>query len=411
MGYKTHAIKGISWSGALRVSIRAISVLRVAILAHFLSPDQFGLFGIATIALALLEVFLETGVNVFLIQEKSDIRKYIDSAWVVSIVRGLLMFSVLVLTSPLIAAFFKNSAALGILLLISLVPLLRGFINPSIVYFQKEIEFHKEFAYRVVLFAIDTIFTIILAILTHSAYSMVIGAIVSVVFEILISFKFATPRPKLSFDKNYLSLIFHRGKWVTLFGIFSYLAQEGDTIAVGRLMSTVALGQYNMAYTVGTLPIEASDVVNQVVFPVYTKIAHDRKRLFDAFAKTTLILTLGTGLISLFIYIFTHPIVQIFLGDNWLTIIPVLKLIAIYGVLRAIFGSASSLFLAVEKQNYVTIMTFFRVFGLAITIVPLIGIYGLVGAAYSVIFSVLIEIPIIVFLVAKVFSSKTRLTK
>ncbi len=410
MGYLSHTIKGISWSGALRVAIRAISVLRVVILANLLSPNQFGLFGIATITLALLEVFLETGVNVFLIQEKSDIKKYIDSAWVVSIVRGFLMFGILVLATPFIAGFFKNNAAIGVLLLISVVPLLRGFINPSIVYFQKDIKFHKEFAYRVALFAVDTIFTIILAFLTHSVYSMVIGVIVSVIFEIYISFRFASPKPKLSFNPDYMKLIFHRGKWVTLFGIFSYVAQEGDTIAVGRLMNTTALGQYNMAYTVGTLPIEASDVVNQVVFPVYTKIAHDKVRLFNAFMKTTLLLTFGTGFISLIIFLFAYPIVQI-LGTQWLPIIPALKLIAIYGVLRAIFGSASALFLAVEKQSYVSLMTFFRVLGLILTIVPLVTMYGLVGAAYSVIFSVIIEIPIILFLISKVFTGKSYTTK
>lgn len=406
MGYSRDAFKGISWSGGLRISIRGISVLRIAVLARLLSPDQFGLFGIATIALALLEVFLETGVNVFLIQEKSDIRKYIDSAWIVSIVRGALMALILILSAPLIASFFRNNSAVGILLLISVVPLLRGFINPSIIFFQKEIQFHKEFVYRLVLFAIDSVFTIILAFITHSAYSLVIGAIIGVLFEIIISFIFANPRPKLSFNPEYIKLIFHRGKWVTLFGIFGYLAKQGDTIVVGRLMNTSALGQYNLAYTVGTLPIEASDVVNQVAFPVYTKIAHEKDRLWRAFTKTTTVLILGTGLVSAIIYFFTYPIVSILLGDQWLAIIPVVKLLAIYGVLRAVFGSASALFLAVEKQKYVTVMTFFRVLGLAVTIIPLVSMYGLIGAAYAVIFSVALEIPVIMFLIYKVFKLK-----
>lgn len=403
MGYSREAYKGIGWSGGLRISIRALSVVRIAILARLLSPEQFGLFGIATITLALLEVFLETGVNVFLIQEKSDIRKYIDSAWIVSIIRGALMTLILMASAPLIAGFFRNGSAVGILLLISVVPLLRGFINPSIIFFQKEIQFHKEFAYRVVLFGIDTLFTIILAVLTRSAYSLVVGAIIAVLFEIIISFASAAPKPKFSFNTEYIKHIFHRGKWVTLFGIFGYLAKQGDTIVVGRLMNTAALGQYNLAYTIGTLPIEASDVVNQVAFPVYTKIAHEKDRLWRAFMKTTTILLIGTGCVSIIIYFFTYPIVNIFLGSQWLVIIPVVKLLAVYGVLRAVFGSASALFLAVEKQKYVTIMTFFRVLGLSVTIIPLVSMYGLIGGAYSVIFSVALEIPVIIFLVVKVF--------
>lgn len=405
MGYLGDAVHGISWSAAQRISIRLISILRVVVLARLLIPEQFGLFGIATITLAFLEVFLETGVNVFLIQEKSDIGKYIDSAWVLSIGRGIVMFAILAMLSPVIAGFFKNSSAIGVLLLISVVPFLRGFINPSIVYFQKEIKFHKEFVYRVTLFVLDTLITIILAYLTHSVYSLVVGVILSVIFEIYISFRFAKPRPKFAFKPDYLKRIFHRGKWVTLFGVFGYIAQEGDTIAVGRIMDTASLGQYNMAYTVGTLPIEATDVISQVVFPVYSKISHEGERLWKAFIKTTAILTLLTGTISAVIYFFAYPIVSIFLGNQWLSIVPVVKLLAIYGVLRAIFGSTSALFLAVKKQNYVTVMTFFRVLGLAVTIIPLVIMYGLVGAVYSAMISVVIEIPVIIYLVWKTFKS------
>ncbi len=403
MGYFKDTIKAVSWSGALRITIRLMTIARIAILARILSPDDFGLFGIAAITLAMLEVLLETGVNVFLIQEKSDIRKYISSAWMVSIVRGALISLILIVASPFVADFFKNPNAQNIILLIAVVPFLRGFINPSIVFFQKNIQFHKEFFYRASLFFIDTAVTVGFALVTQSVYSLVYGIIVAVLFEILISFVIVSPRPKISFNFDYMKLIFHRGKWVTMFGIFSYLAKQGDTIAVGRLMDTAALGMYNMAYVIGTLPIEASDVVNQVVFPVYVKIAHEKKRLLRAFLKTSLILTLLTGFVCSVIYFFAEIIVLIFLGDQWVSIVPVLKLIAIYGVLRAIFGSVSALFLSVEKQNYVTLMTFFRVFGILVTIVPLVTAFGLMGAVYSIIISVLIEIPIIVYLVFKIF--------
>lgn len=403
MGYSGAAIKGVGWSGGLKISLRIITVVRTAFLARLLTPSQFGLFGIATIALAFLEVFLETGVNVFLIQEKSDIKKYIDSAWVVSIARGIVMSLLLLAASPAVANFFNSSSSLGVLMLISVVPLLRGFINPSIVNFHKEIQFHKEFFYRVSLFAVDSIFTIVIAWWTHSVYSLVIGVILSVLIEIYISFKFAVPRPKFAFNSNYVKRIFHRGKWVTLFGIFGYLAQEGDTIAVGRLMNTAALGQYNMAYSIATLPIDATEVISPVVFPVYVRISHDIKRLLRAFIKTTLLLTIATTFACAFIYLFAYQIVSIFLGSQWLTIIPVLKILLIYGILRATFGSASALFLSVGKQKYVSLMTFFRVFGLIITIVPFIMQWGLVGAAYSVIFSVLLEIPVVIYLVYKIF--------
>src|SRR5581483_6552684 len=154
-------------------------------------------------------VLLETGVNVFLIQEKSDVKKYIDSAWIVSIFRGIIMSVLLLGSAPLVSSFFKSPTSLGVLIVIGLVPFLRGFINPSIVFFQKDIKFHKQFWYQVILFLIDTSVTIPVTIITHSVYGLVIGMIVSVLSEIIISWMFASPRPKLRFNPEYLKLIFH----------------------------------------------------------------------------------------------------------------------------------------------------------------------------------------------------------
>src|SRR3989442_1582306 len=97
MGYTSQALKGISWTAILRVSTRIITVLKTALLARLLSPLQFGIFGIAAIVLAFFEVLTETGINVFIIQEKRDIKEYINSAWVVSIARGVILFITIIL--------------------------------------------------------------------------------------------------------------------------------------------------------------------------------------------------------------------------------------------------------------------------------------------------------------------------
>ena len=65
--------------GGFRVVSRGFAFVRTAILARILSPAQFGVYGIVLIVLALLELLTETGVNIFLIQEKDDIDSYINT--------------------------------------------------------------------------------------------------------------------------------------------------------------------------------------------------------------------------------------------------------------------------------------------------------------------------------------------
>src|SRR3989344_4458576 len=117
MGYLKDTIKGVSWMGGLRVGTRAVTFLKILILARILTPTEFGLFGIAMLSLAFLEIITETGINIFLIQENALLKKYNDTAWVVSIGRGALMFLALYLSAPWVSSFFRTPEATPILYL------------------------------------------------------------------------------------------------------------------------------------------------------------------------------------------------------------------------------------------------------------------------------------------------------
>lgn len=159
-----------------------------------------------------------------------------------------------------------------------------------------------------------------------------------------------------------------------------------------------------MAYKISILPIsEISDVINKVIFPVYVQIVDDSKRLQKAFLKTTTVISFTTIIIGLIIFLFPKEIILILLGDKWVSAVPVLQILSLYGVIRAITGSVTSMFLAVKKQNYVTLMTFLRFLVLILTIVPLVIQFGLIGAGYSALLSVLVEIPVVIYFVYKIF--------
>ena len=155
MGYKKDVIKGISWLSSFRILTRGISFIRTAIIARILSPEQFGIFGIAVIVLAFVEMLTETGINIFLIQKKESIDKYIDTAWVTSIVRGIVIAVIMVIAAPFIASFYQSQQVTTLIYVASLVPFIRGFINPSIAKFIKDLQFKQEFVYRTSIFVIQ----------------------------------------------------------------------------------------------------------------------------------------------------------------------------------------------------------------------------------------------------------------
>jgi len=402
MGYSRSAIRGVSWSLALRFLIRGFTIIRTIILARLLIPSQFGAYAVATITLAILEMLTETGINVFLIQEQK-IDEYLDTAWFVSILRGLVIGLLIFLFSPLISGFFHSPDSRILLMLIAGVAIVRGFVNPAVVKFQKDLTFNKEFAFRGTLLAVEALIAITLAFVLRSPVSLAISLLVSAAFEVVLSQGLIRPRPKFVFHKPQFLEVIRRGKWITAAGIFNYLFQNLDNIVVGRLMGVGNLGLYDTSYKIASVPItEFSDALSRVTFPVYSKIKDDKPRLLHAFVKTTL--GLSALVIPFGVFLFFFPqIVVLLLGPNWEPAVPVLRVLSVLGIVRAISGSSSALFLAVNKANYVTFVTLASIIGLAVTIIPFVSNFGLTGAAASAILGSLLALPLFIYFIRSVF--------
>ena len=173
---------------------------------------------------------------------------------------------------------------------------------------------------------------------------------------------------------------------------------------VGKILGTNPLGIYQIAYKLATFSVtEVTDVINKVFFPLYAKMSDDKDKLRNAYIKSTLVLSCIVIPISFILYIFPKEIILLILGSKWLGATDVLRILAIYGVLRSIVGYPSSLFLALGHQKFVAYMTFVRAIALVATLLPLIYLYGMIGAAFSAIVSVIAEIPIVLYLLFKIF--------
>ncbi len=132
-------VRGGIWVFALRIVNRGLGFIRTIILARLLAPHDFGLFGIALLAIATLETFSQTGFQAALVQKKKNVEPYLDTAWTISAIRGIILFLILFSSAPLIANFFDSAQATLIIKVIAVSTLLSGFRNIGIIFFKKEL--------------------------------------------------------------------------------------------------------------------------------------------------------------------------------------------------------------------------------------------------------------------------------
>ena len=402
------AAKGGVWVLSLKIFQQLFGFTKLIILARFLSPSDFGLMGIALLTMATVETFSETGFRASLIQKKEDITLYLDTAWTVSILRGVCLFLIILLIAPYVTFFFKAPQAKLVIQIIGITTLFQAFTNIAIVFYQKELEFHKQFFYQFSGTIADFIISISAVFILRNIWAIVIGFVSGHVIRCFASYWLHPYRPNINFDLSKIKELFRFGKWVLGSNILIFLIMQGDDILVGKLLGVSSLGYYQMAYRISNMPAtEISHVISQVSFPIYAKLQTDILRLksayYEIFQFTTFIACPISGLILALSPDFT----KLFLGEAWMPMLPALQLLSIFGLTRALASTTGSLFQGSGHPHILTILSVLQSVILTAIIYPLTIAYGIIGTSYAVVISNLITQTVTLFTTSKLLKGNS----
>lgn len=385
-------IRGGLWVFVLRITNQGLAFLRTVVLARLLSPEDFGLFGLAMVAISVLETFSQTGFQAALVRKREDVESYLDTAWTFSFLRGTVLFIVLFLSAPLVADFFNSPHTILIIKIIAINTLLSGTRNIGIILFQKDLEFKKQFYYECSAALVDLFVAVALALLLHNVWALVWGGLAANTVRLLMSYRIHPYRPRLGFDRDKLLEMIEFGKWVLGSGILVFLITQGDDIFVGKILGVTALGLYQMAYMISNLPVtQVNHVVSQVTFPAYAILQDNLPKLRVAYMKVlqlTLFFSfpLGGGILVL-----APELTSLFLGPKWMPIVPITQVLLAASLLRSIAATTGRVFYALGKTKLETGLQCIRLLILATLIYPFSMKWGLMGISLSVLLSIFLS--------------------
>lgn len=357
-----------------------------------LSPDDFGLLGIAMLYIATLESFSKTGFDTALIQKKEDIRSYLDTAWTISVIRGIAIFGILFLSAPAIAAFFNSTQAILVIRVVALTSLLSAIQNIGIVFFKKELEFNKQCFFELSGVIVDVTIAVMLAFVLKNVWALIWAGVAAGFVRVIVSYLIHPFRPRFRLEKNKLYELFGFGRWVMGSGILYFLITQGDDIFVGKIIGIGALGLYQMAYLLSNLPAtEIAHVISQVTLPFYSKLQNELEKLKQGYLKVLQVSTFLSFPICGLIFALASDFTSIFLGDKWMPMVPAMKVLVLAGCVRCIATTSGLLFYAVGKPKIDTILQIVRFFVLAVLIYPFCLKWGLLGISAAVFVSIFVS--------------------
>jgi len=388
-------VRSGAWMLGFRGVERAVGLVQIVILARALSPDDFGIVGLAMLAMAALDAFSQTGFDVALIQKKDDIRGYLDTAWSLQVVRGLTTFAIMAISAPWIASFFRSPESTMIIRAVALVPLLRGFVNSGVIYFQKDLEFRRHVAYEIAGTVTNAVVSIVGAIVWRSVWALAFGLVAGHVARCAASYRLHPYRPRFHIDWGKAGEVFRFGRWIMANNMVSFVMLNGDNTVLGKLLGTASLGLYQVAFKISNIAMtEISRVLSRVTLPAFSKLQDDPDRLRTAFLKSLDLVIFVAAPLSAAVFFLGPDFVRIFLGEKWTPMGTALKILALSGLIRAIVATGSSLYLSVYRPRLEFLTTLLSMAGMAIAVFPLTSRWGLGGTAAAVLLGNAVVLPV-----------------
>lgn len=402
MGYQQKAIFGFGYQSIVKILNVLISALKVYFLARLLSPDDFGLFSLTAIALGLTESLTETGVNLTIIQSKQSVKYFLNTAYVISIIRGFAIAIIMIILAIILQKSFNSRDLLYLITLASLIPIIKGFINPAIISYYKQLEYFKDAFFQLFIQFIIALFSVLLAIYIRSAYALILAMIFGAALEVILTFLLFEYKPNFEYIPSRGKIILKNTKWLSISAFFNYANDNLDDFFLGKIFGTHLLGIYHNAYMLShKTNYEIAKAAYYSSLPILSKIGDEPERQKRAFYKTLKATMIITTLLSLPFFLFSKPIIEFLLGEQWLSAIPLIRPLLLAGLIHSFSLMAYSLLMAKKEYQAVNWHLF------ANTTLMIIGIFffaknfGMNGSVYGILLSRLITLPIILVAVKK----------
>jgi PST family polysaccharide transporter/lipopolysaccharide exporter len=387
-GTTERVVKGAIWAMGQNAFGRILQLAMLVVLARLIGPKQIGLVGVALLALSGVQKFTDVGLNAALVQDENEnVDEHLNTVWILEMARGLLIFSVLYVAAPFIASVLSDDMLAETTMLIRVIglsPLLLGFRNPGMVYFQKNLDFHKQFVYRVGGDIATVVVAIGWALVEPTAMSLAAGYVAADVIRLGGSYLLHEYRPNLSFSRESAGKLINYGKWITGSSILYFLYSEGDDAFVSAFLGTAPLAFYQYAYRFSNAPAtELTSVISSVMFPAFSKLQNDTAQLRDAFKKTLRVNAFISAPVAFGIAVVTPDFVLVFLGEQWTAMILPMQILAVYGFLRALGQTFGPIWKATGRPDILAKLGGLRVLLIAVTIYPVTVTwgYGIAGTA------------------------------
>lgn len=354
MELRQSVVKGIKWTTLGTLGVAICSLLRLSILTRFLSKTDFGIMAIVLFVLGMLNLFMDMGLTSAIFHKQDVSKKEYASLYWVNLVFALLVFGVITLVAPFIASFYEEPTLSRYIIIMAIAVVFAGFGGQFKTIEQKNLNFKIIALVDLVASIFALILAVVLASLDYGIHALVYSALVQYslpnlfffirgvfISPVLRHFNFQEALPFLKIG------VFEVGSQFV-----NFFNRDLDILIIGKLFSTELLGGYSLAKQLVYKPAQIiNPIVTKIANPLLAKFQNDITILKKSYLKLITIVSSVNFFIYVVVIVFAPFIVFILYGDNYESIVVLVRILSVYMYIRSLGNPIGSLVIATGRTD------------------------------------------------------------
>lgn len=378
LGHK--AVTGAIWASIDRFGIMVLQFVVNLILARLLLPEDFGAIGMLAIFIAVSQVLIDGGFGSALIQKKEPTQTDYSTILFWNIGFSSFLYLLLYFASPIIGRFFSMPILTDVLRVIGLSLIINSIFGIQKNRLQKQLAFKLIAITELSSYIIGAVSSVFMAYHGFGVWSLVAMQIVSGLTSVITFWTTTHWHPSLCFSRQSMKELFGFGGFILAAGLLQEICKNLQGIIIGKRFSATQMGYYSQAYKLDQITsYSIPQVIVQVMYPVYSSIQDDRKRLVAMLLMNIRVISFLIFPILSVLILIGDPLILWLYSEKWLPCAPYFKVFCVGGFFVCLQNVNFYAIAAVGKSKQLFYWSFYKWgFLLAALIVGMFfGMYGI----------------------------------
>ena len=376
----------IIWSVLEKFGSQIINLIVILVLSRILSPKDFGTVSILISIVYILNVFMDGGFGIYIIQKDEINEKELTTIFYTNFILAVFSYLILVFFAGRIGLFYGIEDFPFFIKVLATILITNSLGIVQFALIERNLEFNKLFLINIASLIIASTTAIVLASFNYGIWSLIFFYILNSVMKLILYFYYSNWTPSLVYDLVSLKKAWKFSKNILFSSIIDACYNKGINFFIGKISTTSELGFYEQASKAKDLPTSAiSSSLRRVFLPMFSKLKGDNDLIVVEFKKGIKLLAYLAVPLSFIFFIFSDFIILVLFSEKWLKSSYYLKILAFTVIPFILYYLNIDLFKSKgNSRQYMKINVYTKLTG--IILITISSFFGLNYILYSFVF-------------------------